>query len=143
MAAGRPILFIGPGKATPARIIEKYHCGWQIEPGDVEGLVELLETLAQRPDLIQRAGALSRQAFEQYYDRPIAVARFCAILGLTSPAEAELTAQLGPLGAPLRETLAAGSMSLSEEVSERPLNAARGSVTIGKTPSSAWSRDRQ
>ena len=143
MAAGRPILFIGPRKATPARIIEKYHCGWHIEPGDVKGLVELFETLAKRPDLIQHAGALGRQAFEQYYDRPIAVARFCAILGLTSPAEAALTAHLGPLDVPLRETLAAGSMSLSEVVSERPLNSTRGSVTIGKTVSSAWGRDRQ
>ena len=86
MAAGRPILFIGPKQATPARIIEKYHCGWQIEPGDVGGLVDLLETLAHRPDLIHYAGGLARQAFEQYYDRPIAVARFCAILGLNSPA---------------------------------------------------------
>ena len=79
MAAGRPILFIGPKQATPARIVEEYRCGWHIEPGDVKGLVDLLETLAQRPDLIHYAGDLARQAFEQHYDRPIAVARFCAI----------------------------------------------------------------
>jgi len=92
MAAGRPILYIGPKQATPARIIEKHRCGWQIEPGDATGLVELLETLCNRPDLIAHAGRLARQAFEQQYDRPIAVARFCSILGLTSPVQATLVA---------------------------------------------------
>jgi glycosyltransferase involved in cell wall biosynthesis len=105
MAAGRPILFIGPRQATPARIVEKYDCGWQIEPGDARGLVELLETLAHRPDLIHQAGALARQAFEQHYDRPIAVARLCAILGLTSPVQAPLTTRLAPLDVPLRPFL--------------------------------------
>jgi glycosyltransferase involved in cell wall biosynthesis len=102
MAAGRPILFIGPKQATPARIVEEYRCGWHIEPGDVEGLVDLLETLAQRPDLIHYAGALARQAFEQHYDRPIAVARFGAILGLTSPVQAPVAAGAGSFDAPLR-----------------------------------------
>ena len=95
MAAGRPILFIGPRQATPARIIEKHGCGWQVEPGDVRGLVELLETLVRRPGLIHEAGATARQAFEQYYDRPIAVARLCETLGLTSPIETTLAAAAG------------------------------------------------
>jgi glycosyltransferase involved in cell wall biosynthesis len=102
MAAGRPILFIGPKQATPARIVEEYRCGWHIEPGDVKGLVDLLETLACRPDLIHYAGGLARQAFEQHYDRPIAVARFCAILGLTSAAQAPLAAGAGSFEAPMR-----------------------------------------
>ena len=112
MAAGRPILFIGPKQATPARIVEKYRCGWHIEPGDVRGLVELLETLAHGPDLIHSAGDLARQAFEQHYDRPIAVARLCAILGLTSPAQASLAALAASVGhfdvpqRPLQETRA-------------------------------------
>jgi glycosyltransferase involved in cell wall biosynthesis len=102
MAAGRPILFIGPRQATPARIIEEYRCGWHIEPGDAESLVKLLESLARSPDLISQAGALAREAFEQHYDRPIAVARLCGILGLTVPVEAELTTPFAPLGLPLR-----------------------------------------
>jgi len=109
MAAGRPILFIGPRQATPARIIERHRCGWHIEPGDVRGLVELLETLASRLDVIQQAGAFARQAFEQHYDRPIGVARFGAILGLTAPTQAPLTTPFAPFGVPLhslRETTA-------------------------------------
>ena len=32
MAAGRPILYIGPRVATPARMIERFECGWQVNP---------------------------------------------------------------------------------------------------------------
>jgi hypothetical protein len=72
-------------------------------------LVELLETLASRLDVIQQAGAFARQAFEQHYDRPIGVARFGAILGLTAPTQAPLTTPFAPFGVPLhslRETTA-------------------------------------
>ena len=82
MAAGRPILYVGPRQATPARIIEEFHCGWQIEPGDVSGLTNLLETLDRRRDLIAEAGARARRAFEEHFDRPIAVARICKVLGI-------------------------------------------------------------
>jgi colanic acid biosynthesis glycosyl transferase WcaI len=82
MAAGRPLLYIGPRNATPARIIEKHRCGWQVDPGDVTALIELLERLSEDRDLIRETGARSRQAFEQNYDRPIGVARIAAILGL-------------------------------------------------------------
>jgi UDP-GlcNAc:undecaprenyl-phosphate GlcNAc-1-phosphate transferase len=102
MAAGRPILFIGPRQATPARIIEKHRCGWHIEPGDAGGLIELLETLASRPDVIHQAGANARQAFELHYDRAIAVNRLCAILGVATPAQAPLTTPFAPFDVPLR-----------------------------------------
>jgi glycosyltransferase involved in cell wall biosynthesis len=82
MAAGRPILYIGPPEATPARIIGRFRCGWQIDPGDTAGLIALLESLAADPALIRQAGALGRQALLQHYDLPIGVARICSILGV-------------------------------------------------------------
>ena len=86
MAAGRPILYIGPREGTPARIIDRFQCGWQVSPGDHQGLVHLLETLDSERHLIFQAGARARHAFEKYYDRPIATARIVKILGLTSAA---------------------------------------------------------
>jgi colanic acid biosynthesis glycosyl transferase WcaI len=83
MAAGRPILFIGPSAATPARIIRRFSCGWHIEPGDVRGCIELLCHLAAHPETVQAAGANARAAFNRYYDRPIGVARVAAALGLS------------------------------------------------------------
>jgi len=86
MAAGRPLLYIGPRNGTPARIIEKHRCGWQIDPGDVPALMGLLERLSEDRALIRETGARGRKAFEQNYDRPIGVARIAAILGLETTA---------------------------------------------------------
>ena len=85
MAAGRPVLFIGPSDATPACIVRRFDCGWQIEPGDSAALVALLERLAAEPALIPRAGARARAAFLRHFDLPIGVARIASILGATRP----------------------------------------------------------
>ncbi len=83
MAAGRPLLFIGPRDATPARLIERYGCGWQVDPLDTAALAGLLlETLASQHHLIVEAGARGRQAFEKNHDRPMSAARIVEILGL-------------------------------------------------------------
>ena len=86
MAAGRPILFIGPPESTAARLIDRYSCGWQVQPGDVAGTVSLLRSLAQAPDVIQEAGARARAAFVTHYDLPHGVARIAAFLEAPSGA---------------------------------------------------------
>ncbi len=83
MAAGRPLLYIGPENATPARIIERFRCGWQVDPGDVDGLVSLLDRLEGRREELEAMGRRARAAFEEYYDRPAGVARITAVLGVT------------------------------------------------------------
>jgi glycosyltransferase involved in cell wall biosynthesis len=92
MAAGRPVLFIGPKDATPARIVERFRCGWHVEPGDMDGLVALLDRLARYPEDLRAAGARAREAFEEHYDLPIGVARITSILGL--PVEANVLARV-------------------------------------------------
>lgn len=82
MAAGRPILYIGPRKSTPARIIQRFACGWHIEPGDVDSLLDLLHALSRNPGLIAEAGARGRAAFVKHYDLPVGVARICQIVGV-------------------------------------------------------------
>jgi glycosyltransferase involved in cell wall biosynthesis len=82
MAAGRPVLYIGPREATPARLIDRFQCGWQVNPGDTASLAHLLARLNSERHLIFEAGSRARQAFEQHYDRPIAAARIVKILGL-------------------------------------------------------------
>jgi colanic acid biosynthesis glycosyl transferase WcaI len=83
MAAGRPMLYVGPKNATPAHVLERHESGWRIEPGDVAGMIGLLKRLEQDRSLVREAGAQARRAFEKYYDRPIGVARILAILGLS------------------------------------------------------------
>ena len=83
LAAGRPILFVGPREATPARIIERFGCGWHIACGDTAALVALLQRLSEDRDLVRDAGQRARQALLDHYDRPIGIARIARILGLT------------------------------------------------------------
>jgi colanic acid biosynthesis glycosyl transferase WcaI len=85
MAAGRPVLYIGPSDTTPARNIRSYGCGWRIDTGDIGGLVHLLRRLEIDREAVQNAGRRSREAFEQHYDLPIGVQRIINILGLSLP----------------------------------------------------------
>lgn len=81
MAAGRPILYIGPRKTTPFWIIERFQCGWHADCGDGPRLVTLLEELHARPDLVQSAGVRARNAFLREYDLPQGVSRICNLFG--------------------------------------------------------------
>lgn len=85
MAAGRPLLYIGPRDSTPARIIASFRCGWHVDTGDVDGLVNLLQLLEADPELLRDAGQRGRQAFLQHYDKPLGVARICSIVGAMAP----------------------------------------------------------
>jgi colanic acid biosynthesis glycosyl transferase WcaI len=76
MAAGRPILFIGPKESTVAKVIGQADCGWQVDVRDVDGLLELLARLSRDRELVREAGRRSRLAFEQCYERSIGVKRF-------------------------------------------------------------------
>jgi len=84
MAAGRPLLYIGPQNATPARIIDRFRCGWQVDPGNVRGLVSLLDRLASQPEELEAVGGRARAAFEEHYNRPAGVARIQEVLGVSA-----------------------------------------------------------
>lgn len=80
MAAGRPVLFIGPRNSTTGLMIQRYGCGWQIDCNDVQGLVELLRSLRARKELVHAAGERAYQAFVKHYQRSLGVARVAAVL---------------------------------------------------------------
>ena len=80
LAAGRPFLFIGPNESTPADLIRRHACGWHVEPGDVKGVVSILQLLAGEPWRVKAAGDAARTLFEASYDRPIGAARVADLL---------------------------------------------------------------
>jgi colanic acid biosynthesis glycosyl transferase WcaI len=88
MAAGRPVLFIGPRRATVDLMIRRFRCGWQIDAGDSESLIELLESLSSNREAVRSYGISGRSAFDQHYDLLHGVSRITAALGL-APAVAE------------------------------------------------------
>jgi glycosyltransferase involved in cell wall biosynthesis len=82
MAAGLPILFIGPRPATPSLVIRRFDCGWQVDCGDSESLLAVLRTLQADRAQACAAGARARTAFLAHYDSPVAVRRIVSVLGL-------------------------------------------------------------
>jgi glycosyltransferase involved in cell wall biosynthesis len=82
MAAGRPVLFIGPAAATPALLIERFDCGWHFDCGDEDGVRSLLPRLLDHPEEIRNKGRNARDAFIRNYDKPAGVARIIHALGL-------------------------------------------------------------
>jgi glycosyltransferase involved in cell wall biosynthesis len=108
MAAGRPILYIGSREATPARIIEHFHCGWQIDVGNSEAVVALLHRLLEQPNEIMAAGERAREALTKNFDRPLGVARIISILGFEDKVHSPLT-QYNPL--PVAQPLAGKLLS--------------------------------
>ncbi len=92
MAAGRPVLFVGPRQATVGRIVERHACGWQVDCGDVQGFVDRLTVLYDGRDLLRQAGAAAREAFANFYDLPFGVSRIANILECFEPPAALKTA---------------------------------------------------
>lgn len=80
LAAGRPVLFLGPGAATPARRILEHNCGWTFGPGEVQAVADLLAGLARNPAEIGVRGMNGRQAFLSVFDRQVAVPRLARLI---------------------------------------------------------------
>ena len=100
LAAGRPVLFIGPEQSTVAQTIKRFDCGWHIRCGDDSSLLELLRTLAENRTVVEQAGHRARQAFLQHYDLSHGVSRLCALIGIPpSPG-----ASLGSSAPEIKET---------------------------------------
>lgn len=81
LAAGRPLLFIGPAQATPALLIARHNCGWRVDCGDARGASELLRFLADHPETVKAAGTRAREALLAHYDLPQSVDHIADILG--------------------------------------------------------------
>jgi glycosyltransferase involved in cell wall biosynthesis len=86
MAAGRPVLYIGPPETEAARTVEREAIGAVVASGDVGSAVDAIQRLlADRESL----GTRARTAFEARYHRKLRTSRFAEILrtlGAGSPA---------------------------------------------------------
>lgn len=87
MAAGRPVLFIGPPEATPALLIRRFECGWHFDCGDDAEVSAFLLRLLDDPEELVRKGRNGHEAFIAGYDRPAGVARVIRALGLEAQSD--------------------------------------------------------
>jgi glycosyltransferase involved in cell wall biosynthesis len=80
-AAARPAIFVGDPQGEVARLIKENDCGVCVSACDEQGLAEVIRTLSRNPAQCRALGARARQAFEREWDKPIALAKWRAILG--------------------------------------------------------------
>jgi glycosyltransferase involved in cell wall biosynthesis len=74
MASGQPVVMVAEGE--PAEIVERFHAGIVVPPGDIQGLARAVRTLCASPELRMELGSNGRRAVEEHFDRENIVARF-------------------------------------------------------------------
>ena len=76
LAAGLPVLYVGPPGSNVDEAVTAMGCGHSLREGDVEGLVGAVRSLRDDP----AARARSRRAFEERYCDEATLPRFDAVL---------------------------------------------------------------
>lgn len=67
MAAGIPVIALVPPESEIAMIVREEACGIVVDPGDVDGFVNAVNTLKTSEDIRKMMGTHGRTAFEQKY----------------------------------------------------------------------------
>jgi colanic acid biosynthesis glycosyl transferase WcaI len=80
IAAGRPAVFIGDLDGEVARAHARIGCGVSVPEGDSAALMAVIVRLAGAPDTCCAMGLAARNAFENEFDKPIAVAKWRKLL---------------------------------------------------------------
>jgi glycosyltransferase involved in cell wall biosynthesis len=84
MAAGRPVLFVGPASSELAATIQAKGCGRVLANGDAAGLAAAIAGLAEDHAAAKEMGRRAREAFERGFERKLGVARFAEMLRLVA-----------------------------------------------------------
>jgi glycosyltransferase involved in cell wall biosynthesis len=69
LAAGRPVLYVGPDEGDIAEIVEDGRCGVRIRPGDVDGFVAAVLSYASDPGRREAEGARGRALYEERFTK--------------------------------------------------------------------------
>ena len=80
LAAGRPLIFIGPRTSEVARVVLDEGCGVVVEPGDGEGLSKAVQQLRQDPDAARQMGIRGRRVLVERFDTQRACESWHALL---------------------------------------------------------------
>ncbi|HKT35323.1 MAG TPA: glycosyltransferase family 4 protein [Nitrospira sp.] len=80
LAAGRPVIFIGPEDSEAASIVREAQCGIVIRAGDHQAVVKALIAYRDDPTLIQDHGRRARAFFDAHCSRPLGTERFVQLI---------------------------------------------------------------
>ncbi len=67
LAAGRPVVYVGPPEGEAFQIVRGGACGWCISNGDFEGLARVVENARVDSSDARAAGARARTLFEERF----------------------------------------------------------------------------
>jgi glycosyltransferase involved in cell wall biosynthesis len=96
-AAGRPSIFIGDPDGEIARLIARIGCGRTVPMGDGVGLARTILEIAADSETWRRMGTRAREAFEEEFDKTLAILRWERLL-LEVTGEARTDAHTGSVG---------------------------------------------
>lgn len=81
MAAGRPILALGPEMSHIATIVKDHQIGWQVNHGDLEGLRENLYEILEMPrEQLYSMGKRARRLAEITFSKQMLLQQFCDVV---------------------------------------------------------------
>ncbi len=80
LAAGRPVLFVGPADSEIARLVRESGCGAACLPGDATGLAQLIRRLADDVALRKAQSERARQLYTERFTGDAALAGWDALL---------------------------------------------------------------
>ena len=78
MAAGRPVILIGPERSHASDILALDLIGWRVEHGDAEGLVRLLKSLQMgEPEELHEMGRRAQGIIAEHFSKEKLCGAFC------------------------------------------------------------------
>jgi hypothetical protein len=80
MAAGRPMIFIGPEESEVAALIRESQCGFVVRPGDPQAAAAAVLACYRDRSLCEQKGQAAREYFSRYGNRTRATAQFRQVL---------------------------------------------------------------
>ena len=80
MAAGRPVIFVGPEACETAEAIRAADCGRVFAPDDADGLEQCLRALADHRDELATLGTNARRAFDTTYSPAVCCTQWRELL---------------------------------------------------------------
>ena len=80
LAAGRPVLFVGPPNGDIARLLEREECGLTVAPADGIRLAEIIAHWESDPALTAGLGRNARAAYESHFTFDSALRHWLALL---------------------------------------------------------------
>jgi glycosyltransferase involved in cell wall biosynthesis len=81
MAAGKPVLWIGPEGTECGSILREHACGFEMQPGDALTLADRIRWLLEHPDQAHAMGERGQRAYRERYCSAEACKQWHSVLG--------------------------------------------------------------